>query len=55
MDLSGLDGGGCTEGSRRYGEDMGEGKEDMKESSDVVIYRRIVSEWDDNLIDLRND
>ena len=25
MDLSELDGGGCTEGSRRYGEDEGEG------------------------------
>ena len=30
VDLSELDGGGGTEGSRRYGEDEGEGKEEMK-------------------------
>ena len=30
MDLSELDGGGGTEGSKRDGEDEGEGKEEMK-------------------------
>ena len=55
MDLSELDGGGGSERSGRYGEDEGEGKEETKY---VVIYRRIVREWDDNYvrkIDIRND
>jgi hypothetical protein len=30
MDLSGLDGGGGSERSRRYGEHEGEGKEEVK-------------------------
>ena len=59
MDLSELDGGCGSEKYRRYGEDEGNGKEEMKQSSVGVIYRRwIVREWDGKYyvrnIDLRN-
>ena len=51
MDLSELDGGSCSEKSRRYCDDEGEGKEEMEWSSVGVIYRRwIVREWDDNYV-----
>ena len=59
MDLTELDGGPYSKKSRRYGDDEGEGKEEMEWSSVGVIYRRwIVREWDDNYvrkIDLRNE
>ena len=48
MDLSELDGGGNSERSRRYGQDDGDGMEEMKHASNVVTYRRIIREWDDN-------
>ena len=45
--------------SRRYGDDKGEGKEEMEWSSVGIIYRGwIVREWDDNYvrkIDLHNE